>query len=416
MTPNSDRARITRRVRMTTHSIWTIKPAATQIDWFDRDAKGLALRVAPSGERVWYFRYRFNGHGRRLKIGDCTDKFGLHAARARAGDLRAELAAGKDPAAARDAARRGEILTVKQFAPLYVALYAKGHKKPKTVAEEARWIAKYLVPKWSARPVASITSTDVAALVDRIVADGKKTLANRVQMLISSMWRYAVSRGDAASNPCYRMEKRGGVETPGERVLTDEEIRALFGELDARPGPSSEAIRLRILTGQRGAEVHGMRWADLQWDGDARAIWTIPGSMTKNGQPHRLPIVGEALEIVKRLEAAQDDKTEPRVFPGLDHYARDLRKRRKIHGGAYRWHDLRRTFTTRLAELGIREELLDRLLNHARRGVTATVYNQHQYDADKRTALECWDRELARILANAPHAGAAVVPLRPFRR
>jgi hypothetical protein len=40
----------------------------------------------------------------------------------------------------------------------------------------------------------------------------------------------------------------------------------------------------------------------------------------------------------------------------------------------------------------------------------ATVYNQHQYDAEKGRALEVWDRELARIIAGAAKAGAAVVP------
>ena len=81
------------------------------------------------------------------------------------------------------------------------------------------------------------------------------------------------------------------------------------------------------------------------------------------------------------------------MFPGLYHQRDDLRALAAIHSGAYRWHDLRRTVATRLAALGVAEETIARVLNHAPRGVTATVYNRHQYDAEKRLALDTWARD-----------------------
>ena len=97
-----------------------------------------------------------------------------------------------------------------------------------------------------------------------------------------------------------------------------------------------------------------------------------------------------------------EGKAEPHVFPGLYHQREDLRALGDIHGDAYRWHDLRRTVTTRFAALGFHEDTIGRVLNHAKRGITATVYNQHAYDVEKKTALTAWDTELQRIIRNEP--------------
>ena len=79
-----------------------------------------------------------------------------------------------------------------------------------------------------------------------------------------------------------------------------------------------------------------------------------------------------------------------------------------IHNGRYRWHDLRRTVASRLAGLGFSEAVIGRILNHARSGVTATVYNQYDYLDEKRRALDAWADELERILAGKPKGGRLV--------
>jgi integrase len=44
-------------------------------------------------------------------------------------------------------------------------------------------------------------------------------------------------------------------------------------------------------------------------------------------------------------------------------------------------HDLRRTVATRMAEMGIMEEIIDRVLNHTRQGIIRT-YNHYAYDKE----------------------------------
>jgi integrase len=61
-------------------------------------------------------------------------------------------------------------------------------------------------------------------------------------------------------------------------------------------------MKIRFLTAQRGGEVIKMRWRDLDLD---TGWWTIPGEHAKNGRAHRVPLVPEAIAIIK---SQQKDK------------------------------------------------------------------------------------------------------------
>ncbi|MEO7192068.1 MAG: hypothetical protein ABI051_13525 [Vicinamibacterales bacterium] len=56
------------------------------------------------------------------------------------------------------------------------------------------------------------------------------------------------------------------------------------------------------------------------------------------------------------------------------------------------------------------------MLNHVEGGPQSTrVYDRYSNDREKRSALEIWARELARILEDTPRAVAEVVPMRRMR-
>lgn len=60
-------------------------------------------------------------------------------------------------------------------------------------------------------------------------------------------------------------------------------------------------------------------------------------------------------------------------------------------------HDLRRTCSTFLAQLGISDEVNDAVLNHKKAGVIK-IYNQYKYDKEKQMAMEAWERKLKSII------------------
>jgi integrase len=256
-------------------------------------------------------------------------------------------------------------------------------------------------------PLRAITRAHVHELLDTLVAKGLTTGVNRVQAVISRLFTVALDRSLVDAHPAARMIKRFK-ERPSDRVLTDDELRALWLGLDAHPGAPADTIRLRLLLGQRGGEVIGMRWDEV----DLKAgVWHLPGARTKNGRPHAVPLPPTALALLERRRADAPADVGA-VFPGLTQWSDDHRALSTIHGGAYTWKDLRRTVSTRLAARGFSEEVIGRALNHARYTVTARHYIKHGYEAEVRHALETWDAELADIVAGREPSRSAVVPFR----
>jgi integrase len=77
----------------------------------------------------------------------------------------------------------------------------------------------------------------------------------------------------------------------------------------------------------------------------------------------------------------------------------------KIGIPAFTVHDLRRTVNTHMARLGVNAETRSRVLNHIsakKASITEAVYNSHNYDLEKRKALEAWAHELLAIVSAVP--------------
>ena len=62
-------------------------------------------------------------------------------------------------------------------------------------------------------------------------------------------------------------------------------------------------------------------------------------------------------------------------------------------------HDLRRTAASGMAKLGVPIDHIGRVLNHAPRGITATVYDKHTYMPEKKRALDIWAAHLEGLFA-----------------
>jgi len=131
-------------------------------------------------------------------------------------------------------------------------------------------------------------------------------------------------------------------------------------------------------------------------------------SQVQNGVVHHVPLTPAAEKV---FSAAVADSSTPFVFPGrgttsaaIDPHAlkRVLKLRTtKLEIENATVHDIRRTVGTNLARLGVSKDIRTRVLNHVdgARSVTDAVYNQHDFSAEKRAALELWETELRRIVA-----------------
>ena len=384
--------------------------SATRENYFDTKTRGLVLRVSPRA-KVWYFTYRNGGPSQWLKLGEYPAVTLAEARTLALGQRHAVDVEGKDPAAERRAPLPAphpeppRAFTFADFVPAYVA-FQRGRTK-EWANEEAK-IRRHLLPAWGTLPLKNITRTHVHERLDALSGKGLTAGVNRIQALISRIFTVALDRRLIDAHPAARVIKRFS-EHPRDRVLSDDELRALWCGLDARPGAAADALRLRLLLGQRGSETAGMRWDEIDLEA---AAWALPPTRTKNKRAHVVPLPSMALALLtrRRGDVAAD---EPRVFPGLTLTCDAHKALSVLHGGGYEWKDLRRTVATRLAGLGFDETTIGRVLNHARATVTAKHYNQHAYLDETRRALDAWDRELSGILNPAAAKPRRVLRHRP---
>jgi integrase len=415
--PSAERSRLV----LTDRLLRTLKPSAHARDYHDTQQRGLIARILPSGIVQFNVRYRHQGKQRRLKLGEYP-AVSLQTARKRARGAQADVDDGRDPAGERQAAKAERTDTINALGEDYLKKHARKHKR--SAEEDARILEADVLPYWRDKSVRALSRRDVRVLIER-VAERAPVMANRVLALVRKMLNFAVDHDWIDANPAARVQKPTR-EVWRERVLTNEEVRRVWRVLSNPPAktdkpapgrkratgkkddplcpisaPLASLLKVRLLTAQRGGEVTKMRWADVDLES---GWWTIPGTDTKNGEAHRVPLTEDALAIIRAQRPSKKHKGGEYVFVGSGESLSDRAKKApaaiaRVLGIDFRGHDLRRTAATRMAEAGIPREHIGKVLNHVEGGARATrVYDRHTYDREKRLALEAWARTLKAIL------------------
>lgn len=169
------------------------------------------------------------------------------------------------------------------------------------------------------------------------------------------------------------------------------------------------ALKLLLFTLQRSSEVIGMNRSELNL---REKLWIIPAERTKNKKAHLVPLSPQAITIIKELlRTASEDGF---LFPGEgkgDHLTNAALsraiKRNLDHFGlsAFTPHDLRRTGSTQLAAFKVPRFDRDRVLNHTDRSIGA-VYDVHEYEEEKRAALDLWCDVVSHCVASRGRVNA----------
>ena len=153
---------------------------------------------------------------------------------------------------------------------------------------------------------------------------------------------------------------------------------------------------------------------------DDLATWTIPGTRTKNGVPHLVPLSQPARELLRALasDTPEDVQGAPRraklalVFPGergtpFSGWSKAKSALDTASSVSGWWlHDLRRTLATGLQRLGVRLEVTEAVLNHlsgSRAGIVG-IYQSHDWEDGKRPALDAWSAHLLAVVEGRPTA------------
>ena len=416
--------------RFTDLYLKSLKPL--EKEYWSREGLGFAIRVLPSGEKLWYFNYTFEGHKRYMRLGSYP-AVSLAAARDACEIARSKVKSGVDPLQEKEAlaeARR-KAPTVGDLCTEYLERHAKQFKRS---WQKDEWmINRDIIPVWGRRKAQDITKRDVVLLLEGIVDRGAPIQANATFALIRKMFNFAVERDILEHTPCH------GVKLPApkvarDRVLSEAEIRSFWNNLEgcAMSNEVRRAFKFILTTAQRPGEVIGMHTDEVKGE-----WWLLPAERVKNKKAHRVYLSTLAREIL--AEAIADNKTREGVPEGQDYVGFVFPSPQRVKmqpiapqalivalkralvspvldenfepvldeegrpatvnliGTApFTPHDLRRTAATFMAESGEMDEVIDAVLNHAKLGVIR-VYNQFKYDAQKQAALESWSRRLISI-------------------
>jgi integrase len=380
----------------------------------DTRTRGLAVRIGADGARTWDLVFRIKGAGvRRASLGRLGD-VGLEAARNRANEITSEARQGRD-LIAEEKAKHDEYdrsFTVERLIDEYAKRRLVGRLRSAGPTE--RLIRQTLAPMMK-RKALDIRRRDLRQLLDEIADRGRLVVTERRRTTVQTMFRWALRQDIVEIDPSAGLSPYGQA-TPRERVLTGDEVRALWEWLNpGMPATIADILKVQLCLGARVGEIAGMMAPEFERDASERLLWLLPAGRSKNGRERLTPILGLALGILEpRLKAARAGDGRlfvPRSGKSLNATSVGtaiIRRRAAMPIAEWASHDLRRTAASEMAKLELPFEIIATVLGQtAGAAGTGTLTRHYIHGAFidlKIRALEAWDRRLQEILGWAEKA------------
>jgi integrase len=324
----------------------------------------------------------------------------LEDAREQVQRMKVNLLDGNDPQAERKQKRKSA-----KFRELAYDFKKKHLRtlRDKTKKQYKRIIDVELVPELGSFSADQIGKTHILRVLDdKAYNDNAPTMANNIRRVLSSIYSFGVKNDYVDSNPVSKTSPYKTTSKQPNTFYDEKDIKELwefFGEQDQ---PMGELLKILLLTGQRKTETANMKWTDIK-----RGVWTIPGELAKNGEPHDVPIGKLAQDIIEDLKPYSGDSDYVFLSPRKDNAPLTSTKnaaqraRKETEVTDFKVHNLRRTVATHMAKMGIDRTILGKVLNHKQVGgddLVTAIYDRHSYQEEKRKALQKWEIEIFKML------------------
>lgn len=372
-------------MRLTDLSIRKLKaPNSGQKTFFDDGLPGFGVRVSQGGTKSFVVMY---GKRRRLKTLGRFPDLGLADARRAAKRVQGDVALLNGVSMGEEAPAIGVESAIDRF-----LADARGRIKPSTWDEYSRLLNRHF---HIGKDIGDVTRADILNVLDDI--KNAPSAREHAFVAIRTLMNWCLRHGliEASPVPPLRLRSRARA-----RVLNDDELRVVWHRADDYGFPYGNIVQLLILTGQRRGEIAALRRGWI----DAETI-TFPPGFTKNKREHSVPIGALAGGIIEGLPEFGDllfpaRGSNERPFNGWSKAKRSFDQ--TINVTDYTLHDLRRTFTTKLAALGTPIHVTEKLLNHVSGTVSgvAAVYNRHSYMDEMREAISRYQAHLVKLIGD----------------
>ena len=402
-----------------------IAPSGKDHFVWDPNMKGFGVRINGNSIR-WVCQYRVNGRTRRESLGE-TSKVTEETARKIATIRFGKAAEGIDPVAEKAKAhveRKADKLTFGVLVNRFLA-FKKGEVRHHT----HRHLRCHLLRNFKSlekKSIHSVKRADIAECLHEVLERSgknsrlqdtpKAALAGRHQThaaraTVTQFFKWAIGEGYLDSNPAIGTNDPGKRLPSRTRILSDAEIRTVWEVCSERrwyggPGETDygKIVKLLILTGCRREEIGGMEWSEIDLK---NGTLKIPPERIKNHHTLELVLPSLAVDIIRKHPRREGRKHvfgygksdngpfNNYVFANGSLLRGILAKGVKMEPWVL--HDLRRTARTGFVRLGVAPHIAERCLNHVKGGIEG-VYDQYDYAAEIKDALQRWANHVASII------------------
>ena len=349
-------------------------PERGQKTWWD-ELPGFGVRVSSGGSKSFVLMY---GRARMLTTIGRVGIITLAEARQRARELLAERTLGKT-----------RNVSHMSFAEAVDAFIDTHDARETTLKKYRIVIARHFTKKLRHEPLERVRTADVMRVIDRL--RDRPAEASLAFASLSVLFKWALARRLIDRSPLESIP-RPYQGDPRERVLTPDEIRAIFAVREAPP--LGLIIRLILLTGQRPGQIGGLR---REWIHGGTILF--PSAIMKTGKAQQIPFGTMTADILDALPS------KGLLFPNRNNapfssWPSGKRAFDSLSGiDSYTIHDCRRTFATLLAEMAD-PIIVERFLAHSRiLGGVAGIYNRFNYLDPMREAIERYETRLQTLLS-----------------
>ena len=386
------------------------------------DGNNLYLCVQPNGTAYWMLRYSSGGKRREMTLGHYP-QLTLAAARALAGRTVMDIKSGIDPLYEKNKQAHASVQTLRElFDDWYTTDLCSRLKHP-TIPK--RIFDKEIAPALGHRKVHDVTPLDVRAVIRKVAASGRPTIANDTLMYLKQLFRHSIKLGLRSENPAaaFSVGDAGGVEASRERYLSEREIQDAFSvfrkHLDSFGRDNYLACCLFLVLAVRKSELCQAKWHEFDLD---NATWHLPKERSKSKTAISIPLPTQAVSWLKALRETSFGseyvfparRASSRPHMGPDTLNRAISKLfgqepgKKVQppnvmGNVMHFtvHDLRRTFRSLAAASGVPSHVAERCLNHKLKGVEG-IYDRYDYFDERKAAHQLIADRLAPYIQPSP--------------
>lgn len=371
---------------LTDTALRNLKPKSKIYKVFDRD--GMYVAVSTAGTITFRYDYRLSGRRETLTLGRYGSAgMSLAMARERLLDAKRSVDQGLSPALEKQRAKR-RLTAARTFGEMTERWLADARMADSTRAMRKHIIDRDILPVFQNRKLREVTPDDLRALCNKVKARGAPATAIHVRDIVKQVYAFAILHGERLANPADDV-KAASIATfvPKDRALSPAEIRL--------------ALRLILLTMVRKSEMVEATWNEVDFE---NATWTIPKVRMKGRKPHVVYLSRQAMDIFVALHTcaagsrfvlpSRYDPDRCMSHATLNRVTQLIGSRAKEAGlplEPFTVHDLRRTASTLLNEVGFNGDWIEKCLAHEEGSRTSrSVYNKAEYAGPRRHMLQEW--------------------------